>query len=250
MAMRILNCCVAAKWLWFSPILVHILQHIREVIALQATMMIVILHLFLPDDLKSDVALCLNRIRRRAVHVFLSGHAGMKWSTMWRARSWGYLGHVLRRPPDRMIRKIFLDFAVNTRPQGGFPNTPLRWLQTQAALAFRVPGVDHEQLQSFASDRDVWRAAGDRHWKDVAREEHHSFRHDSHWPHWRHSILQHVPWMFSCVLCQLTQLILVWIDEIEGPQSYSMLGDSLAADLLDALRHVRMQYCTVLGFCP
>ena len=23
----------------------------------------------------------------------------MKWSTMWKARSWGYLGHVLRRPP-------------------------------------------------------------------------------------------------------------------------------------------------------
>ena len=30
--------------------------------------------------------------------------------------------------------------------------------------------------------------------------------------------------------------------DFKGPQSYSMLGDSLAADLLDALRHVRMQY--------
>ena len=76
MALKIPNRYVAAKWLWFSPILVPIQQHIREVMALQATMMIVILHLFLPDDLKSDVALCLNRIRRRAVHVFLSGHAG------------------------------------------------------------------------------------------------------------------------------------------------------------------------------
>ena len=77
---------------------------------------------------------------------------------------------------------------------------------------------------------DSLQAFGDRSWRPlgVARREPQSGLVRAVWPQ-----KGHVPKQIHRGLLGL---------DFKGPQSYSMLGDSLAADLLDALRHVRMQY--------
>ncbi|CAE7208175.1 unnamed protein product [Symbiodinium sp. CCMP2592] len=243
LAMRLLNRYIGGKWFWFTPLLIPTALCVKEVLAVQATMLIVIMHLFVPDTLKHEIALHLNRLRRRSAHVLITKIPANAWSTIWRLRCWSYLGHVLRRPTSAANRQVFLDFAHTPRPQGGYPNTPLKWLQQQAANAFGIPEPSPMLLPTLAEDRKKWQQAGQSHFNRVAQDEVHSYISDCPWPKWQYALLQVVPWLFSCVLCEHCEgYCLAWIDEEEGPMTIRIQPQCLRQSLCEALALVRMKY--------
>ena len=135
--LRMINKYVGAKWFWMAPLMVPILSHVKDMLVVQVTILVTIMHLFIPDSCKHDAALSLQRLRRRAVSIFLSSKVHASWATIWRLRSWGYAGHLLRKPPEHATRRILLSFGSKTRPQGGYPNTPLKWLQQNSISRLR-----------------------------------------------------------------------------------------------------------------
>ena len=243
LALRMINKYVGAKWFWMAPLMVPILSHVKDMLVLQVTILVTIMHLFIPDSCKHDAALSLQRLRRRAVSIFLSSKVHASWATIWRLRSWGYAGHLLRKPPEHATRRILLSFGSKTRPQGGYPNTPLKWLQQTASAAYAQTAVSEESLIAFAARRDVWRAKGQQLFRYMAESESHPIAHCHTWPHWKYSLLQQVPWLFACSLCVTADSTchLSWIDEEHGVLTWALRQSLLAEDVHFLISHLRMQ---------
>ena len=106
LALHLLNRYVGSKWLWATPVLVPTASGIKKVNTLQATALQSFMHLFIPEDAGRDQAMVLHRLRKRGTLLYLQRHSGFSWTMQWRMRLWGYLGHVLRRPPQHPARKL------------------------------------------------------------------------------------------------------------------------------------------------
>ena len=243
LAVRMINRYVGAKWFWMAPLVVPTASHVKDMLVLQVTILVAIMHLFIPESSKHDAALSLQRLRRRAVSVFLSSKGGASWATIWRLRCWGYAGHLLRKPPEHATRRILLSFSSKTRPQGGFPNTPLKWLQQTACAAYDQTQMGEDLLVSSAARRDTWRAKGEQLFRSMAESEAHPIAHCHTWPHWKYSLLQQVPWLFVCALCVAADATyhLSWIDEEHGVATWELRQSFLAEDVHFILGRLRMQ---------
>ncbi|CAE6909974.1 unnamed protein product [Symbiodinium sp. CCMP2592] len=148
LTVQVINKYVGAKWFCMAPLMVPIVSHVKDMLVLQVTILVTIMQLFIPDSCKHDAALSLQRLRRRAVSIFLSSKVHASWATIWRLRSWGYAGHLLRKPPEHATRRILLSFGSKTR------------LQQTASAAYVQTDVGEESLIAFAARREVWRAKG------------------------------------------------------------------------------------------
>ena len=158
----------------------------------------------------------------------------------WRMRLWGYLGHVLRRPPQHPARKLLLGMASLHRPQGGFPNSPLHWLLRTASAAYGED-VQVAMVLAKAADRECWRETGRRHFHSISLAEMHSHLHAGLWKRWQHSILQHVSWLFNVVvLFTGSQLRIVWVDTEEGLVAWDI--DDMCSGIWQFFHYARMRY--------
>ena len=247
LAIQLANKYIGSKWVWMGPLLTATQKNISEVRVLQVTVLTILMRLFIPQEPKQEVAMSLHRFRRRAVLVLLNHCVPQTWASIWRLRSWTYYGHILRKPPEHPVRRIFLSLKSAVRPQGGFPNTPLRWL-TEAASAAYGQDLSSEELLESASDREQWLQRGRQWVYDTGSGEWHNPVAQHTWTKWQATIQQHVPWMFNMCLVQLPdRLQLVWVDTVEGLQQWSLDSHELLAELWRIFAHVRMS-CSALVF--
>ena len=239
LAIQLTNRYIGSKWFRMSPLLTPTGANMDRVHVLQTTVLGTFLQLYIPAQCRHDLAMTLHRLRRRAVHLLLSFTSHQAWTCIWRLRCWTYYGHLLRKPPEHLTRKIFLGLVHAVRPQGGFPNTPLRWLRSAVSDAYgMLASID--QLCELAQNRRLWYETG-RKWiqqsyagPGVAHQT---------WSRWQHTVQQHVAWMFNAVLLQTESgLLLLWVDDTEGlVQLCHPCDASLERSLLHSLQHVRMQ---------
>ena len=241
LALSLCNKYIGAKWLWLAPVLSINQSSLQDIQVLQVTVLVCLLKLYLPVHLKHATAMSLHRIRRRATMVFLSANPAGSWTFMTRQRTWGYMGHLLRKPVEHLTRQALVDTASAQRPQGGLANTPGKWLtKTASAVFMETLGLD--SVVARAAQREDWCAKGRSHFMTLSHVESHSRLGSGVWGRWQDALLQHVPWMFSMVLlCGAEGYQAHWIDETHGMQGWQ-LDSEISVALRSFLLHVRMLY--------
>ena len=85
--------------------------------SLQVTILVRMLHLFIPHTASEDVAYYLHRVQRRAILVMLGQVIPRNWSFQWQLRTWNYLGHVLRKPEQHSAKQALRRLHDAQRPK-------------------------------------------------------------------------------------------------------------------------------------
>ena len=124
LAVHLVNKYMGSRWFWMAPLMIPSMNHVQELLVLQVTLLLAVLHLFVPASVKDEVAHALQRVRRRIVHLLLAHKIQCAWPTIWRLGFWGYVGHLFRKPETHVTRRILLSFEYKSRPQGGSQTLP------------------------------------------------------------------------------------------------------------------------------
>ena len=133
-----INRYLASKWLWLAPLMEPLVGNVRQVDTLQTTYLVSALKLYLPEHLPHDSAMCINRLRRRSAQALALEDPRFRWTSLWVARKWGYLGHLLRKPDGHPGKEIF--FSCEGGQAVGRPwNSYLRWARKMVGRALHLP---------------------------------------------------------------------------------------------------------------
>ena len=96
-ALVILNRYVFIKWSFTAPMLEPLSWVFEEVRQMQTTVLVLMLKLNLRACLPQDIAILLNRHRRRAAQQLLRLRPSRQWFFSVVKRNWTFAGHCLRR---------------------------------------------------------------------------------------------------------------------------------------------------------
>ena len=211
-AVFLVDTYVASRWLWMSPLLHPLQEHMNDMQAFQFTVLAHVLKLYIPEHLSTAQAGGLNRVRRRALLELLrlrSPHS--LWVRNWIARKFGYAGHLLRRHVGHLAREELLTPLRQARD--GRASTYQRWLLTVCRRSLKTDALSLEQLSNLYLDKCEWMALLPT--VHVSHDEQQPARASSGtWGHWRDAVLCSTSWYHAVIL---------WVQE----GGYSLLSSGL-----------------------
>ena len=208
-----------------------VLPTVNVVRILQVVVLTKFMHLCIPAELAFTEAMVAHRLRKRACYCLLNAHKAYSWVHAWSVRKFTYLGHLLRRPPCHLARRLLLagyrDFVSG---RAGPWRTHLQWLVNKLREVFEVEMHNlrsdsihrvSETLVRLASDRHSWHTHSlhlyDRDWWPY-----HVFS-ATQWSNWRKPLTSQVPWWFCGYLSWTADgFKVVWLDRQEGFQAYTL----------------------------
>ena len=215
----------------------------KEITVMQVTMLCSLLHLFIPANAPTEVAMCLQQLRRRCVLLVLGFRPRAAWSFVWRLRTWNYLGHVLRRDAASSVHRALLLLDAARRPRGGMIASPLSWLKTAVSSQYpALTDVSVESLINVAASRDVWASRGRAYAGDLSQAEQHSFLHIATCT-WKSFLTPWVVWNLSLIMVWFQDgWAFAWLDEVEGFQHWPLGLDVQSSSVVACILHLRMEH--------
>ena len=220
MAMTLLNRYVFAKFAWFTP-LIEPLQYVKDGMGTtQISMLVLLLRLCIPQHLPQELAVCLNRQRRRAVKVLLALMPSKQWMFQVMTRKWHFLGHCLRREAGSLELAILAasDASRCTQAKPAPWHNSFSFLQTACMdMGWCAERPSLPRMQELAGDRAVWaNAAYNLSMQHVVKL---PYFQPLHWSHWRQPLRASEPasWYLGVyVLCSQDSLWAAWLSQEFG----------------------------------
>ena len=257
-AMRVFDRYISSRWLWLSPILEPLQEHLQEMQSLQCTLMTQILKLYVPQHLTASQAGGLNRVRRRAIlEVYRLRCPSMLWTHAWLSRKFSYAGHLLRRLEHHKAKVELLTPLHQQRD--GRASTYQRWILNTCRRRFDCPHLTVDMLKNLYLDKSSWLAL-----IPAVQEQHGlTLQHCKHpisagtWERWRDPFLSSTSW-FQAVLMWYEHGLYCfkWLSVEDGWMELSFqtsLADAVLSFLLRlAILRGRMFYVQLLisDSCP
>ena len=219
---QICNIYLGATFFWYTPIMEPLQKYVDKVKSVQVTFLVMMMGLYIPNELGPRAAQCLNRLRRRTVLVLLNWFPSRTWVNIWVRRRWGYLGHLLRFPDQHVTKQAVLGLTHTKQAQPGPWHRLHRW-------GLQVGNCSQQSLQEWAHDRASWENFS--HSVEKSYTHWHAIAHETCAPTWRDVLRLHVSWMQSIVLVPLDEGCedlqgwhVLWIDREHGVQNFSRTG--------------------------
>ena len=149
---------VFSRFAWVTPAIEPLAMHINAIQVMQVSHLVGLLKLYIPNSLKQQDAVVLNRVRRRAV-LQLMWMNQVGWAQMMVLRKWAFLGHLLRRPQSPAAEMFMTGHGRQS--QGGPWNTYWKWcsnctqwMYADGHISTPVDPADAQSLCDAASDRE------------------------------------------------------------------------------------------------
>ena len=244
---RMVNKYVFSTFAWYCPLFFPSAAIMHTMSALQVSIMVNVLHLFIPHQASEYVAWYLNRARRRYVLIMLSHLPALDWRYLWQLRTWNYIGHVLRMDSSSTVFQALRAWDGAQRPRGGVVTTPMRWARSMASRWFDLaPQSSLEELRGLAAQRESWLEKGKSGLLAFHAAEYvHPIVRPCDLPRWHQFVQRHTPWLLSVGLTYVHGIwTFLWVDAEHGVQQYE-LPDWSSPAALTMVRYLHMQY----GFC-
>ncbi|OLP99350.1 hypothetical protein AK812_SmicGene18103 [Symbiodinium microadriaticum] len=243
LTVALLNRYVGSTFFWYTPLFFPGITLLKEITVMQVTMLCSLMHLFIPANAPTEVAMTLQQLRRRCVLLVLGFLPHAAWSFVWRLRTWNYLGHVLRRDAASSVHRALLLLNSARRPRGGVITSPLSWLKTAVSAQYpEIPDVSFDSLVAVAAQRDVWASRGRAYVGNLSQAERHSMLHVSD-STWKNFITPWVVWNLSVImLWSQDGWVFTWLDECEGFQQWSLGLQVHSTSVMACILHMRMEH--------
>ena len=228
---------VASRFLWFAPLLEPLVLHRDRILTMQTTSLVGLLKLYLPDDLTREVALELNRFRRRVAKLVGIRYAD-SWLLAWLTRRWTYVGHLLRYAEEHVTQQAVLAFS-GARSRGRPRQTLLAWACKLAAQLYgREEAVSVAELRGLAADRATWSSKTSSIKEFLGDET--SLYHSSIWSRPSRIFVLQIQWLHALLLTSEQQGFRVhWVSAEHGLMHYTIETLSYV-EVISFLRHVQM----------
>ena len=139
-----------------APVLEPLNKYLHKIRVLQVTMFVLMLGLFVPDDLPHAAAIHLNMHRRRTVLLLLSHWHTYEWEYIWCKRKWSYLGHLLRKDPGDITQQSVYALLRARQARPGPWAHILQWGKQQLGHV----GIVDAPVGEVAQNRTHWQNLG------------------------------------------------------------------------------------------
>ena len=223
LTMKLCNRYIGGTWFWYSPLIELLRKYSSKIRSLQTTFLVMMLGLYIPEDLNRKPAIYLHRLRRRTCLALLDLLPHLSWECIWLRRRWNYLGHLLRMPEDCIARRDVLQLSDTRQVHPGPWHHLHRWGQ-------HVSGLPEAAPKDLAMNRDTWASKLDvivgRH------SQRHTIFHTCCAESWRDVLNSSVSWRLGIVLqvsCPGSSEHVVtdisWLDRVHGMQTFSRGGE-------------------------
>ena len=219
-AVRLVNKYIFAKWSWFSCILEPLQQVHDSCLAMQVSLLLLILRLYVKLDFNRDMALSLNRQRRRAVKCLLTLIPRQQWNYLIFKRKWGFAGHCLRRTRDSLELSL-LAASDSSRVR---QTKPAPWHNLFSfiggsceRLGWVEPRPTLDQLREQATNRERWSSVADLVAMQFSLKP--VYFSAQHWSSWKQAFraAQDTEWYMAAYLFTSQQsLWITWLDKEYG----------------------------------